>query len=70
MSAVTPSMLMYSLQFGDASKFQTELDSAIHSVQLQESELHSLHLQLRELEQQLDERDAHRVEGDAHGAWA
>ena len=40
-------------QYGDVTKFRAELDKVTHSVQLLESDLYSLHSQLREVTTQL-----------------
>ena len=40
-------------QYGDVTKFRAELDKVTHSVQLLESDLYSLHSQLREVSTQL-----------------
>jgi len=45
-------------KFGDAKKFQAELDSATHRVQLLESSLHSLNRELAEVTRGLEERKA------------
>jgi len=43
-------------KFGDAKKFQAELDSATHRVQLLESSLHALNRELAEVTKGLEER--------------
>jgi len=43
-------------KFGDASKFQSELDSAIYNVQVLESDLHALNIQLKDLNNKLEDK--------------
>lgn len=43
-------------KFGDAKKFQAELDSAIHHLQVLESDLHALNTQLKDVNDKLDEK--------------
>jgi len=43
-------------KFGDATKFQEELDIAIHKVQVLESDLHSLNRELEDVDIQLENR--------------
>ena len=43
-------------KFGDAKKFQAELDSAIYHVQVLESDLHALNEQLKDVNHKLDEK--------------
>jgi hypothetical protein len=43
-------------KFGDAKKFQSELDSAIHHIQVLESDLHALNSQLKDVIDQLKEK--------------
>ena len=43
-------------KFGDAKKFQTELDSAIHHIQVLESDLHALNSQLKDVNDKLEEK--------------
>merc|ERR1712066_366040 len=47
-------------KFGDASKFQSELDTAIYNVQVLESDLHAVNIQLKDLNHKLDDK---KVEG-------
>ena len=43
-------------KFGDAKKFQSELDSAIHHLQVLESDLHALNSQLKDVNEKLEEK--------------
>ena len=41
-------------KFGDAKNFQSELDSAIYNVQMLESDLHALNIELKDINEKLD----------------
>ena len=41
-------------KFGDAKKFQSELDSAIHHIQVLESDLHALSSELKDVNDKLE----------------
>merc|ERR1719400_3031760 len=43
-------------KFGDASKFQSELDTAIYNVQVLESDLHAVNIQLKDLNNKLEDK--------------
>jgi len=43
-------------KFGNAKKFQSELDSAIYQVQVQESDLHALNTQMKNLNYKMEEK--------------
>lgn len=48
-------------KFGDASKFQSELDSAIYNVQVLESDLHALNIQIKDLNSKLEDKKSDTI---------
>ena len=56
-------------KFGDAKKFQTELDSAIHHIQVLESDLHALNSQLKDVNDKLEEKSGKSPKHGAREIW-
>jgi len=48
-------------KFGDASKFKSELDSAIYNVQVLESDLHALNIQIKDLDSKLEDKKSDSI---------